>query len=204
MPAERRIPQRGRPRSEKAKAAILSAAAAILEKQGVREMTVDAVAARASVSKATIYRWWRSKAELALDAFVADMRPRLLLRDTGSFAGDLRALARAIVRAYGRPPLGPALAALIGEAQADPAFGTAIREHVVTPLREISLEIPRRAVERGELPEETPLNLVLDMLVGPIYFRLLLRTGPLDRRYADALVDLLLAALTPREASHHG
>jgi AcrR family transcriptional regulator len=187
--------RRGRPRSEKAKASILAAASAILEAEGLREMSVDAVAARAGVSKATIYRWWDSKADLALDTFLADARRELAPPNTGSFAKDLRARGRTISRAYGRTPLGPALAHLIGEAQADAELGVALTERVIAPLREGSREIFRRAITRGEIPKDTPIDVVIDMLVGPIYYHLLLRTGPRDNRLADAVVDLLLAAL---------
>jgi AcrR family transcriptional regulator len=199
------IPQRrGRPRSESAKAAILAAAAAILKEQGLREMSIDQVAVRAGVSKATIYRWWRSKAELALDTALVDARQEIPLADTGSLAGDLRARARATVRAFGSPTLGPVMAALIGEAQAEADFAVAFRDRVIRPLRETSLEMFKRAIARGEISESAPVESALDMLVAPIYYRLLLRTGRLDRRFADELVDLLLAGLLPRQSARSG
>jgi AcrR family transcriptional regulator len=188
--------RRGRPRSESAKAAVLAAATAILNEQGLREMSIDAVAARAGVSKATIYRWWRSKAELALDTALADARQQIPLPDTGTLVGDLRARARATARAFRSPNLGPAMAALVGEAQADPAFARAFRDRVINPLREGSLEMFKRAIARGEIAEDTPIEVALDMLVAPIYYRLLLRTGPLDTRYADEVVYLLLTGLS--------
>jgi AcrR family transcriptional regulator len=187
--------RRGRPRSESAKAAILAAGAAILEEQGLRGTSVDAVAARAGVSKATIYRWWRSKEDLALDIYLADMRQRIPLPDTGNLAADLRTRARATARAFSSRNLGPVLAELIGEAQADPAFGLAFRDRVIRPLREESLAILKRAQARGEIGSEIPVEVALDVLVGPLYYRLLLHTGRLDARFADQVVDLLLAGL---------
>jgi AcrR family transcriptional regulator len=189
-------PRRGRPRSEPAKAAIIAAATAILSEQGLREMNVDAVAARAGVSKATIYRWWRSKAELALDTVLADARQQIPVPDTGTLAGDLRARARATARAFRSPNLGPAMAALIGEAQADPEFGIAFRDRVIRQLREGSLEMFKRALDRGEIAEGIDPEVALDMLVAPLYYRLLLRTGRLDARFADAVADLLVAGLS--------
>jgi AcrR family transcriptional regulator len=201
-PIPTEVARRGRPRSERARAAILAAASAILAEQGLREMTVDDVAERAGVSKATIYRWWKSKAELALDAFVGDVRARVPVPDTGSLAGDLRARLRATVRTYARPPLRPVLTALVGEAQFDPAFAEMLRQHVVRPLREGSRDVFRRAIERGEIPVGAPFDLALDMAVGAIYYRLLLGTGPIDVRLADQAVDLVLAALrTPGPSS---
>lgn len=190
--------RRGRPRSERAKAAILAAASEILEAEGLREMSVDAVAARAGVSKATIYRWWDSKADLALDTFLNDARRELAPPDTGSFARDLRARGRTIARAYGRSPLGSALAHLIGEAQADSDLARELRERVIAPLREGSRDIFRRAIARGEIPKDTPVDVVIDMLVGPIYYHLVLGTGLLDSRLADRVTDFLLDALKPK------
>ena len=192
--------RRGRPRSEPARAAILAATAAILAAEGLREMTVDDVAARAGVSKATIYRWWKSKAELALDAFVGDVRARVPVPDTGSLAGDLRARLRATVRTYARPPVRGVLTALVAEAQYDPAFAELLREHVVRPLREGSREVFRRAIERCEIPPGAPLDLALDMAVGAIYYRLLLGTAPVDVRLADQAVDFVLVGLTTPRA----
>ena len=188
--------RRGRPRSESAKAAVLAAATAILKEQGLREMSIDAVAARAGVSKATIYRWWRSKAELALDTALADARQQIPMPDTGSLVGDLRARARATARAFGSPKLGPAMAALIGEAQADPAFALAFRDRVIRPLRDGSRELFKRAIARGEIAEDTPIEVALDMLMAPMHYRLLLRTGRLDAKFADEVVYLLLTGLS--------
>jgi AcrR family transcriptional regulator len=190
-------PRRGRPRSEPAKAAIIAAATAILSEQGLREMSVDAVAARAGVSKATIYRWWRSKAELALETVLADARQQIPVPNTGNLAGDLRARARATAKAFRSPNLGPAMAALIGEAQADPEFALAFRDRVIRQLREGSLEMFKRATARGEIAEGIDPEVALDMLIGPIYYRLLTRTGRLDARFADQVAGLLVAAISP-------
>jgi AcrR family transcriptional regulator len=190
--------RRGRPRSESAKSAILAATAAILLERGLREMSIDDVAAKAGVSKATIYRWWRSKADLALDTILTEVTRRVPMPDTGSLAGDLRARARATVRAFRSPTLGPVLGALIGEAQVDPELALALRDRVIRPLRQASLEIFKRAIARGEIARDTPSEVALDMLISPVYYRLLLRTGPLDGRLADQVADLLLAGLRPR------
>lgn len=158
-------------------------------------MSMDAVALRAGVSKATIYRWWRSKAELALDAFLGDVTDRVPVPDTGSFEADLRARMRATVRTYGRAPLRQVMTSLVGAAQFDAEFAEALRQRVVRPLREGSRVIFRLAIERGELPAGTPIDLALDMVVGAVYYRLLLGTAPLDARLADGAVDLILPAL---------
>ena len=188
-------PRRGRPRSAKARAAILDAAWEILVAKGLRAMTVDAVAERAGVSKATIYRWWDSKAELALETFLIGVEEQVPVPDTGSLAGDLRARMRTTIKAYGGPPLGPILTALIAEAQFDPAFRTALKEFAIGPLRDASREAFRRAEARGEIASPAPADLALDMLVGAVYYRLLLQSGPVNNRLADDSVNLLLAGL---------
>ena len=190
------VQPRGRPRSQRARTAILGAASQLLQEQGLRNMSVDAVAERAGVSKATIYRWWPTKGILALDAFYDEWtRVRGFTPDTGSLAGDLRSRARAAVRfatsAPGRP-----LRTLIAEAQSDPQLAEGYRTRVLEPLREQSREIFGRAIERGEIPLETPVEMVNDLLYGPLWMRLLLGHAPLDQRFADGIVDLVLAAVT--------
>ena len=164
-------------------------------------MSIDDVAAKAGVSKATIYRWWRSKADLALDTILNEVSRRVPMPDTGSLAGDLRAGARATVRAFRSPTLGPVLGALIGEGQVDPDLALALRDRVIRPLRRASLDIFKRAIARGEIAKEVPVEVALDMLISPIYYRLLLRTGPMDANFADQVADLLLAGLRPAPPS---
>jgi AcrR family transcriptional regulator len=188
-------PRRGRPRSERAQAAILEAASELLQEQGLRTMSVDAVAERAGVSKATIYRWWPSKGVLALDAFYAEWsHVRGVTPNTGSLAGDLRSRVRAAVRFMNSRP-GRILTTLIAEVQCDPQLAEGYRTRVLERLRQQSRDIFRRAVERGEIPADTPVEVVNDLLYGPLFQRLLLGHGPLDRRYADQVVDLVLAAV---------
>jgi AcrR family transcriptional regulator len=188
-------PRRGRPRSERAQEAILRAASELLQEQGLRTMSMDAVAERAGVSKATIYRWWPSKGVLALDAFYAEWsHVRGLTPNTGSLAGDLRTRMRTAVR-FMTSRRGRVLRTLIAEVQCDEQLAEGYRAHVLGPLRQQSVDIFRRAIDRGEIPPDTPVDVVNDLLYGPLFQRLLLRHAPLDRRFADQVVDLVLAAV---------
>jgi AcrR family transcriptional regulator len=190
-------PRRGRPRSEKAREAILNAAAELLLARGLGAVSMDAVAERAGVSKATIYRWWPTKETLALDALYhewAATRPRA--RETGSLREDLLSLLRPWVRLLGKRPYGRVIAALIAEAQADPAFAEQYRERFVEPRRDQARPILTRAIERGELPATTDIELALDLLYGPLYHRLLHGHAPLSERFLRQLVDTVLAGLT--------
>lgn len=195
-------PRRGRPRSERAREAILSAAAELLLARGLEAVSMDAVAERAGVSKATIYRWWPTKETLALDALYREWdaaRPRT--RETGSLRGDLLSLLRPWVRLVGKRPYGRVIAALITEAQSDPTFAEQYRERFIEPRRDQARPILRRAIERGELPATTDVELALDLLYGPLYHRLLHGHAPLTDRFVRDLVDTALAGLVSAPAT---
>ena len=195
-PAPMEQPRRGRPRSEKAREAILAAAAELLLARGLGAVSMDTVAEQAGVSKATIYRWWPTKETLALDALHhewAAARPRP--RETGSLRADMLSLLRAWVRLIGKRPYGRVIAALVSEAQTDPTFAEQYRERFVEPRRAQARPILLRAIERGELPATTDVELALDLLYGPLYHRLLHGHAPLDDRFLGDLVDTVLAGL---------
>jgi AcrR family transcriptional regulator len=191
-------PRRGRPRSERARKAILEAAAELLLLRGRDEMSMDAVAERAGVSKATIYRWWPSKEMLALDALVDWAAAMAPMRDTGTLRGDLLALVRPWVREIRRRPFGRVIAAFLEESQCDPEFARAYRTHFVEPRREAGRVAFARAVERREVTAEVDVELSLDLIYGPVYHRLLHGHGELSDRFAEDLVDLALAGILAR------
>src|SRR5579863_7077168 len=135
LEASTRAPRRGRPRSERAREAVLAAAAELLLTRGLGAVSMDAVAERAGVSKATIYRWWPTKETLALDALHHEWAVVRPAEGTGSVRADLLALLRPWVRLVGKRPYGRVVAALITEAQTDPAFADLYRERFVEPRR---------------------------------------------------------------------
>ena len=189
---------RGRPRSEKARKAILDAAAELLLARGLSAVSMDAVAERAGVSKATIYRWWPTKETLALDALYAEWdTTRPLPRDTGSLRGDLLAMLRPWARLATSRPYGRVLAALITEAQTDPVFATEYRQRVVEPRRDQARAVFRRAIERGEIPPDTKVEVALDLLYGPLYHRLLHGHAPLNDRFTQDVIDMALNGIQP-------
>lgn len=194
-------PRRGRPRSEKARKAILEAAAELLLQRGLAAVSMDAVAERAGVSKATIYRWWPSKELLAVDALYdewAAARPPA--RDTASLRGDLLSLLRPWVRLLGERPYGRVIAALITEAQTDPAFAEEYRARFVEPRRDQAHALFDRAIERGEIPPTTNVELALDLLYGPLYHRILYGHARLHERFAREVVDATLRGLVSPQA----
>ncbi len=188
--------RRGRPRSEKAHTAILEAATELLLERGLESVSMDEVAERAGVSKATIYRWWPSKETLALDALYHEWdtdstRPP----DTGSLRSDLLALLRPWIRRNRARPNGRVVAELVAEAQTDPEFAAIYRARFVTPRREPARALLLRAIDRGELPPDIDLELALDLVYGPLYHRLLHGHAPLNDRFAQDVVGALLAGL---------
>jgi AcrR family transcriptional regulator len=197
-------PQRGRPRSERARKAILEAAGELLLARGLSAVSMDAVAERAGVSKATIYRWWPTKETLALDALYTEWAAVVPYpRDTGSLRGDLLSLLRPWVRLAGSRPYGRVVAALLTESQTDPVFAAEYRQRFVEPRRDQGREIFRRAIERGEVPPGTKVEVALDLLYGPIYHRLLHGHAPLNDRFVRDVVDTVLDGILPGRSDAH-
>lgn len=161
-------------------------------------MSMEEVAARAGVGKATVYRRWPSRGALALDAFLAEFQSQLAPPDTGSLREDLRGAVKTWVRAVTTTRAGKMLAGLIAEAQRGPELASAWRERVFNPLRQRHREIVDRAVLRGELPASTDPDLVLDLVFGAAYHRLLHGHLPLDERFALESVDLVVDGLLSR------
>jgi AcrR family transcriptional regulator len=191
-------PPRGRPRSEKAHKAILDAAAELLLARGLSAVSMDAVAEQAGVSKATIYRWWPTKETLALDALYTQWdTTRPSPRDTGSLRGDLLALLRPWARLATSRPYGRVLAALITEAQTDPVFAAVYRQRLLEPRRDQARAVFRRAIERGEIPPDTNIEVALDLLYGPLYHRLLHGHAPLNDRFTQDVIDMALTGIQP-------
>jgi AcrR family transcriptional regulator len=194
--------QRGRPRSQQAHRAILTAAAELLLARGLSAVSMDAVAERAGVSKATIYRWWPTKETLALDALYTEWATaRPSPRDTGSLRGDLLSLLRPWAKLAGSRPYGRVIAALLTEAHSDPVFAEEYRNRVVGPRRDQARAIFSRAVERGEIPQEIKVDVALDLLFGALYHRLLHGHAPLTDRFVRDAVDMTLNGIQPGSAN---
>jgi AcrR family transcriptional regulator len=194
-------PPRGRPRSQKARQAILQAAAELLLEQGLAEVSMDAVTARAGVSKATIYRWWPTKETLALDALYHEWQTAPPARNTGSLRGDLLSLLRPWARLAAQRPYGRVIAALVTEARTDPAFAQQYLTRFVEPRRDQGRVIFHRAIERGEIPANTNIEVALDLLYGPIYHRLLHGHAPLTDRFVRDVIDTALNGIRPSPPS---
>jgi AcrR family transcriptional regulator len=190
--------QRGRPRSQEADRAILTATLDLLGSRGLAAMSIEEVAARAGVGKATIYRRWSSKGLLALDAFVTSFQEQQPLPDTGTLRGDLIAALTAWVRAVTLTSMGPMLTGLVAEAQHDEELRAGWRDRVLEPLRSQHRIMLDRAIARGEIPATVDQEVVLDLFFGAAQHRLLLGHLPLSDDFIREVVDVILDGIRPR------
>lgn len=190
--------RRGRPRSDRARRAILEAATELLLAPDGDAVSMDAVAERAGVSKATIYRWWRSKETLTLDALYDAWATAPPVRDTGTLEGDLLSLLRPWVRVVSKRPYGRVLARLITEAHTDAQFARDYQARFLQPRRDAGRVVFARAVERGEIAADVDIELALDLLYGPLYHRLLQGHAPFNDRFARKVVDTALGGIMGR------
>src|SRR5579884_2152436 len=140
----------GRPRSERARLAILEAAADLLMEGGFGAATMEAIAARAGVSKVTVYKWWRTRGAVAIEAYFHRYKQTIGFEDTGDLTRDLTAQIQALVEAF-RGRAGQVMAELIGQAQTDPVLAGVLRSQWLQPRREVAAAALRRSIERGQL-----------------------------------------------------
>ena len=188
----RDAPRRGRPRAAGADEAILAATLELAGQHGIAGMSMDTVAQRAGVSKATIYRRWTSKEALVLDALASALRPFDDV-DTGTLHGDLTLYLGELAERMGSGPLNDVLPHLIEVSCHDEALRTSLDDYVRVrraPLR----TIVQRGVDRGELPGGTDVDVLLDALIAPFTYRRLLSRDPIDADF----VRRLMATVLPR------
>jgi len=189
----------GRPRSETSRRAILRSTLKLLRKEGgFPDLSIEAIAADAKVSKATVYRWWPNKAVLVADAFAESSEDELQFPDTGSVHTDMSLQMRKLIRVF-RSERGKVVAALLAGGQSDPELIEAFRERFLWPRRRQAYQTLQRGVDRGELPRSTNLDLILDSLYGPIYMRFLIRHAELNDEFADQLCTLVLHGCEQRD-----
>jgi AcrR family transcriptional regulator len=191
--AAKRAP--GRPRSEHSRQAILASTLRMLQESGFADLSIEAIAADAGVGKATIYRWWPTKATLVAEAFSNSADQELRFPDTGSLRTDMTQQMRQLARVF-RSRRGRIVAALLGGGQSDAELLEAFRERFMLPRRNEAYETLRRGIRRGEIAEDTDLDLVLDALYGPMYMRFLIRHDSLTDEFVTNICDLVLNRVT--------
>jgi AcrR family transcriptional regulator len=185
--------RKGRPPSEMAAshAAIMDAVYALLQKNSVRDLTMEEVAKRAKVGKPTLYKWWPTKATLVLAMLCERMAPNLAMPTVLTAEESLRLRVRRLIDAY-NGPFGKIVAGLIAEGQSESAILEEFFDRVVRPRRTAAIADLERGKNAGELRPETEPELLNDAIFGAIYYRLLLRSGPLTRRFGEELVEQVI------------
>ena len=178
-------PRRGRPRSVEADQAILTATIDLASEVGIAGMSMDEVAHRAGVSKATIYRRWCSKEALVLDALRSAVLPFDDV-DTGTLDGDLDLYVGELTRRFGTGPMNDVLPHLIEVSCHDETIRSSLDDYI--RVRRVPLRtILTRAVERGELPPATDIDVTIDTLIGAFVYRRLLSHDTIDDQFATRL-----------------
>jgi AcrR family transcriptional regulator len=185
---------RGRPRSGKAHLAILKSALALVAKMGFRALTIDAIAERAGVGKTTIYRRWPNKAAVVMDAFLTLIGPGTRFPESASPVHRIKLQMRLQARFF-RSSSGRMIKALLGEAQFDPELAEAFRERWIEPRREMTRGVLIDAIRKGELRGDLDLAATIDLLYGPIYYRLQIGTGPITEAFTDRILADVLRGL---------
>ena len=198
---------RGRQRSVESEKAILTATLQLLKEKRLRDITIEEIARRAGVGKMTIYKWWPSKAYVALDAFKETTNRMILVPDTGDAERDLAELLRSSMSFYSSAT-GRIFGEFLAESQSDPEFAVLFRERFLKPRRDATRKVLDRAMKRGEIDHTLDQEVVLDLIFGPMVFRLMASHGPLNKTEADAMISIVLRGIvnsapeTKRTSNH--
>jgi len=182
----------GRPRSEKARLAILQATLKLLGEGGFSNFTIEEVAGRAEVGKATVYRWWPDKGALIADAFASSITHRLRFPDTGSVFTDMSRQMCQLVKVF-RSKRGRIVSAILAAGQSDKALLAAFRDRFLWPRRHEAYATLQRGIRRGELRRDIDRDLLLDSLYGPLYMRFLIQHDRLTPEFVNRLCTLVLS-----------
>ncbi|WP_406107118.1 TetR/AcrR family transcriptional regulator [Streptomyces sp. NBC_01003] len=207
--AQKTAPDSNR-RSERSRRAIYDAALTLVAEIGYPKTTIEGIAARAGVGKQTIYRWWSSKAEVLMEAFVdlgvqaaeaagaGDWAEADGIPDTGDIETDLKVVLRATVDELLDPRYDAPARALAAEGVANPAFGEEFVGRLLLPSLELYVRRLRAAQDAGQIRADVDPYIARDLFSAPLAQRWLQGTGPLDHAYADAVVEYALYGLSPR------
>jgi AcrR family transcriptional regulator len=190
----------GRPRNEATRRLILRTALELLQHETLQAITIEAIAKAAGVSKATIYRWWTSKAAIVIEAFIEHHIVRTPMRQDVPPGEAIAEHMRHLVEQYSGWP-GHIVAQIIGEAQSDPSIGREFRERFHYGRRAVVREAMEQWRRSGDIDNDTDIEALMDVLYAPIYMRLLVGHAPLDDKFVKqhvAFVYKLLGASSPR------
>ncbi len=193
---------RGRPRSAAAQAAILDAASDLIASGGIGAITMEAVARLAGVGKPTVYRNWASREELAMAALLKAGAPRTSVKDTGSALEDLNRQLLKVAQAFASPR-GRNAALMVASADPDSELSKAFRNQVMLASREEGRAILKRAIAERSVRKDANIDVVLDMIYGPIFYRLQVGHAAVDGAFIQDLMSETLRGMRA-SAKHTG
>ncbi|MBB5914423.1 AcrR family transcriptional regulator [Nocardia transvalensis] len=187
----------GRPRSERSRRAVLIAARELLTDRGLPGLSVDDIAAHAGVSKNTIYRWWPTKAAVLMDAFTDAYAGKMTAPADGDALSRLHTQVRRVAQLMNTPEARLPFTALVAAAQHDPELAAALRERFIESRRADVTTLIAQGVEEGQFPADVDPEIVIDLVYGALYYRLLISGATIDPAYADRLIATLTPVLRP-------
>jgi AcrR family transcriptional regulator len=185
----------GRPKSETARQAVLTAALELVVDNGYQALTIEGIAERSGVAKTTIYRSWPGKAAVVMDAVLVESDPRLTFPDTGSAREDLRLQVSRVAELFTEPSFAKPFVGLLAASQHDENLAETLHEWLISSRRAGASEVLRRGVERGELRADLNIPVAIDALYGALYYRLLVSHEPISPQYAEQVVAEVFAGL---------
>jgi AcrR family transcriptional regulator len=183
--------------------AILDAFLSHLVSEGFADVRLEHVAAHAGVGKATIYRRWPSKEALALDLLMQLAAPHIGIEDVGDTRAELLAAVTNAMRAVTDTPFGPVIRALLSQIAINPALGDPFRASVVQGRRDEIARVINSGITRGDLRPDADIDVATELLVGPVYFRLMFG-GELTQAFAERVVDSVLRGYAPQAGAASG
>lgn len=193
MPRQAPSPSRGRPRDPRTRAAILAAARALLERGGLTAVTIEAIAAKAGVSRPTIYRYWPNAPAVAMAAFLEASGAPAASKTSRSPLEALRAQLHAVADAFAAPA-GRSIAAMVAAAQSETELAKAFRNEFIARNRDAARLLLDRCIADGLVAPPDDIDLALDLIFGPLFYRLLMGHAPITRGFVDQLLDAVIPA----------
>lgn len=191
MPSQAPSPSRGRPRDPRTRAAILAAARVLLERGGLTAVTIEAIAAKAGVSRPTIYRYWPNAPAVAMAAFLEASGAPAASKTSRSALAALRAQLHAVADAFAAPA-GRSIAAMVAAAQSETELAKAFRNEFIARNRDAARLLLDRCIAERLVAPPDDIDLALDLIFGPLFYRLLMGHAPITRGFVDQLLDAVI------------
>lgn len=187
------LPARGRPRDPRTRSAILAAARTLLARGGLTAVTIEAIAQKAGVSRPTIYRYWPNAPAVAMAAFLEATGAAAAARAPGNSLAALRQQLHALADAFAAPT-GRSVAAMVAAAQSETELAKAFRNEFIARNRDATRGLLERCVTDGAIDAPGDMELTLDLIFGPLFYRLLMGHAPISRDFVDQLLDAVVHA----------